>query len=129
MSATLVLADDDADLRAVYVPCLRAAGHTVFEAADGRQALALVRAQRPSLLLLDLWMPALNGFEVLEQLRYDPCASGLKVVVLSNMADADSRLESFGAGAVSYFVKGIALSDLMAEIDRILDDEVALDCN
>jgi CheY-like chemotaxis protein len=129
MSATVVLADDDADLRAVYVPCLRAAGYTVHEAVDGREALALVRAHRPALLILDLWMPALNGFEVLEHLRYDPAASRLKVIVLSNMSDADSRLEAFGAGAFSYLVKGIALSELIAEVARILSDEVAIDLN
>src|SRR5438874_816821 len=49
LAATLVLADDDADLRAIYAPLLRAAGHTVHEAADGHEALALVRAHRPAL--------------------------------------------------------------------------------
>src|SRR5436305_11791044 len=80
VAATLVLADDDDDLRAVYAPCLRAAGYTVHEAADGREALDLVREHRPALLLLDIWMPGLNGFEVLDGLRHDPAAGRLKVV-------------------------------------------------
>jgi DNA-binding response OmpR family regulator len=127
MSATVILADDDPNLRAVYAPLLRAVGHTVLEASDGREAVALVRAKRPELLILDIWMPALNGFEVLEQLRYEPAASHLKVLVLSSLGDADSRLEAFGAGAVSYFVKGVSLNDLLAEVGRVLDDEVAVD--
>ncbi|HEX8202676.1 MAG TPA: response regulator, partial [Isosphaeraceae bacterium] len=83
MDATVVLADDDDDLRAVYTPCLQAAGYTVWEAADGHQALDQVRRHRPDLLLLDLWMPGLNGFEVLDRLRYEPAAAHLKVVMFS----------------------------------------------
>ena len=121
MAAILVLADDDAELRAVYAPCLRAVGHTVLEASNGQEAIELVRSRSPGLLLLDIWMPGLNGFEVLDALRYDPSSAGLKVVVLSNLGDADSRLEAFEAGANAYFVKGIGLGDLIAEIDRMLE--------
>jgi CheY-like chemotaxis protein len=118
--ATIVLADDDVDLRAVYGPCLRSAGHEVWEAADGREAVTCVRQLQPDLLLLDIWMPHFNGFEVLDMLRHDPAATRLKVVVLSNLGDADSRLEAFGCGAVEYLVKGLALSDLLAKIDSAL---------
>jgi CheY-like chemotaxis protein len=117
---TLVLADDDDDLRAVYVAALHADGYTVWEAADGREAIAMVRRHRPDVLLLDLWMPFLNGFEVLDQLRHDPNASRLKVVMFSVQADGDSRLESFGGGAVDYLVKGLALTDFRARLRRIL---------
>jgi CheY-like chemotaxis protein len=120
MPAILVLADDDADLRAVYAPCLRTFGYTVHEAADGHEALALVHSQAPALLILDLWMPVLNGFEVLDRLRFDPLAGRLKVLVLSNAGDADTRLEAFGSGAVSYLVKGVSLADFLAEVDRAL---------
>ena len=69
MEATIVLAEDDADLRALYAEWLRRAGHRVWEAADGGEAVAQVRACRPDLLLLDIWMPVLNGLEVLEYLK------------------------------------------------------------
>ena len=117
---TIVLADDDDDLRAVYAACLGAAGYAVVEAADGRAALDLVRARRPELLLLDIWMPALNGFEVLDALRHDPVAARLKVLMLSAQSDADARLEAFGAGAVAYLVKGMALGDLLDQVRRVL---------
>ena len=68
VAATIVLAEDDSDLRAIYAQDLREAGHVVWEAEDGGQALALVRARSPELLLLDIWMPILNGLEVLERL-------------------------------------------------------------
>ena len=68
MEATIVLAEDDADLRALYASGCAGAGHCVWEAADGGEALAQVRANRPDLLLLDVWMPVMNGLEVLENL-------------------------------------------------------------
>ena len=118
--ASIVLADDDEDLRAIYAPCLRSAGHAVWEAAGGLEALELVRKHRPGLLILDVWMPQLNGFEVLESLRYDPASTGLKVLMLSNMGDADTRLECFEMGAVEYLVKGLPLADLLAKVVELL---------
>jgi len=117
---TIVLADDDESLRAVYAPCLRCAGYDVWEAADGREAVELVREHRPELLLLDLWMPMLNGIEVLEELRNDEVASRLKVLMFSVCGDADARLESFGFGAVGFLIKGQSLADLLECVRQTL---------
>ncbi|MDB5352275.1 MAG: response regulator with CheY-like receiver, AAA-type ATPase, and DNA-binding domain [Planctomycetota bacterium] len=118
--ATLVLADDDDDLRDVYASALRGSGHVVFEAIDGQNALDVVREVRPALLLLDLWMPNLTGFDVLDALRYDPAGTRLKIVVVSNLSDADSRLEAFEAGATAYLVKGRSLFEMIALVERTL---------
>ena len=118
--AKVVVADDDADVRAVFSRLLAGAGHEVCEAADGLEALDLIRSARPDLLVLDLWMPRVNGFEVLDSLRHDPNASRLGVIMLSNLSDADSRLESFGGGAVEYLVKGIGLADFLESVESVL---------
>jgi len=120
VGATIVLADDDDDLRAVYAAWLRQLGYTVIEAADGDAAVALVRTAQPDLLLLDLWMPARNGLEVLDALRHDPAADRLRVAMLSAAGDADARLECFGAGASAYLVKGGPLDDLRRQIEALL---------
>ncbi len=120
--ASIVLADDDEDLRAIYAPCLRAAGHAVWEASGGVEALELVRKHRPALLILDVWMPRFNGFEVLGELRHDPASSGLKIAMLSNLGDADTRLECFEMGAAEYLVKGLGLADLRDRVARLLAD-------
>ena len=124
--ASIVLADDDEDLRAVYAPCLRAVGHTVWEASGGCEALELVRRHRPGLLILDVWMPRVSGFEVLEQLRHDPASSNLKVMMLSNLGDADTRLECFEMGAVEYVVKGLSLVELRERVARLLVEGAGL---
>jgi CheY-like chemotaxis protein len=120
MPGTIVLAEDESDLRRIYAHCLREAGLVVWEAADGAQALAMVRSQAPQLLLLDIWMPILNGLEVLEQLASIPEAVGLKVVVLSNQADADTRLEGYALGVVDYWTKDISLASFRERIEKIL---------
>jgi DNA-binding response OmpR family regulator len=75
------------------------------------------------LLILDVWMPNLNGFEVLELLRDDPLSSNLKVVMLSNLGDSDTRLEGFSAGVADYWIKGLSLSDLTMLVGRLVADE------
>jgi DNA-binding response OmpR family regulator len=120
VSATILLAEDDAELRALYAECLRRDGHVVLEAADGAEALSQVRAHTPELLLLDIWMPILNGLEVLEQLGRTSEAVGLKVVVLSHLGDADTRLEGFALGVDDYWTKDLSLVDLCARIQRLM---------
>jgi DNA-binding response OmpR family regulator len=119
--ASIVLADDDEDLRAIYGPCLRSAGHTVREASGGTEALELVREHRPDLLILDVWMPRCNGFEVLEALKHDPASTGLKILMLSNLGDADTRLECFEMGASEYLVKGMSLVEFRDKVGEILE--------
>jgi DNA-binding response OmpR family regulator len=124
--AKIVLADDDDDLRAVYSAALRAEGHEVWEAVDGREAIQQTQTRRPDLLLLDIWMPALNGFEVLDALRHDSAGIHLRIVVVSNLADAEARLEAFEAGACEYLVKGAPLTDLLRQVREILGRAEAL---
>lgn len=120
MGATIVLADDEPDLRVLYAAVLRADGHEVHEACDGAEALALVASVRPELLLLDVWMPGVNGFEVLDRLRHDAGATTLKIVILSNLGDADTCLEGFSAGVADYWVKGISVEDFRDRVRRAL---------
>jgi DNA-binding response OmpR family regulator len=120
LALKIVLAEDDPDLRGVYANCLRLEGYEVFEAADGSEALALVQSQGPALLLLDIWMPILNGLEVLERLSRTQQAVGLKVIVLSHQTDADTRLESFAMGVDDYWTKDLTLAELCERIRRTL---------
>ena len=82
--------------------------------------MALVRSRTPELLLLDIWMPILNGLEVLERLTSAPEAVGLKVVVLSHQDDADTRLEGFALGVIDYWTKDMSVADLRDRIEQIM---------
>lgn len=116
----IVLAEDDADLRSLYAESLRRFGHCVWEACDGAEAVAQVRTHRPHLLLLDLWMPILNGLEVLEHLAKTQEAVGVKVVLLTHHGDADNCLEGFALGVSDYWTKDLSLTELNARIESLL---------
>jgi DNA-binding response OmpR family regulator len=118
--ATIVLAQCEMDVRSSYAHSLRQAGHKVWEAADGAQALALVRAHTPRLLILDNWMPILNGLEVLDRLAGAPEVVGMRVVMLSSDVDADTRLEGFALGVVEYWTKDMSVVELRERIDRLM---------
>ncbi|QEH37783.1 Alkaline phosphatase synthesis transcriptional regulatory protein PhoP [Aquisphaera giovannonii] len=120
MEATIVLAEDEPQLRGLYVEWLRRSGFRVHEAADGGEALAQVRAVRPDLLILDLWMPVLNGLEVVEHLARSSEAVGLRIVILSHQDDAETRLEGFSLGIADYWTKDLSLAELLARIAMVL---------
>lgn len=121
VKAAIVLAEDDADLRRILAECLRREGHLVWEACDGGEAVNLVRTHAPALLLLDIWMPVLNGLEVLEHLGRTSEAVGVKVVVLSNLGDADTRLEGFALGVADYWTKDLSLVEFCERVQHLLE--------
>jgi CheY-like chemotaxis protein len=92
----VLIAEDDHEIREALEALLGEVGYRVLTAADGKQALALLRklagsVDFPSVLLLDLMMPVMNGWEVLTELRKDPSLSRLPVVVVSAFADQAPR--------------------------------------
>jgi CheY-like chemotaxis protein len=130
-SISIVLADDDPDLRALASARLRASGMTVWEACNGEEALDLIRVHRPVVLVLDLWMPRVDGLQVLDALRFDPIASRLAVVVLTGDSEADGRLLALAGGAASILLKGGSIEELVAEVrrgaDRVLGPPFGVD--
>ncbi len=118
--ARIVLAEADGERRLSFAESLRRGGHIVWEAADGAQAVNLVRTHAPELLLVGIWLPVLNGLEVLEQLAAIPAAAGLKVVVLSPLADADTQLEGLALGVEDHWTTDIPVDDLCKRVDELI---------
>jgi len=79
VSATILIVDDDAANRSVLVSLLGYLGHRVVEAADGREALALAQRERPSLVITDLLMPVMDGFDLARRLREDVALAAVPV--------------------------------------------------
>jgi CheY-like chemotaxis protein len=123
-SRRILLAEDDRFLRKAAEATLRRAGYQVLPAADGEEALAKAQAERPDLVLLDLIMPKLQGFEVLRRLKADPATAGIPVVVLSNLGQERDVEQALAAGAAAYHVKAnISLHDLASRVDELLRRE------
>jgi two-component system KDP operon response regulator KdpE len=109
----ILLVDDDPTLRKTLAIGLRAAGHDVLVAADGRTALQAVGEDQPDLVVLDLGLPDLSGVEVLRELR---TWSGLPVVVLSARDGSEDKVQALDLGADDYVTKPFAADELLARI-------------
>ena len=117
----ILLAEDDRFLRRAAEAALKRAGFTVLAAADGEEALRMARAEKPDLVLLDLIMPKLQGFEVLKALKADPGTATIPVVVLSNLGQDGDVQRALEGGAVAYLVKAnLSLDELVSRARETL---------
>ena len=119
MSARIVIADDHEGIRVLLRVLIELDNrmHLVGEAADGRQALALVTAARPDVLLLDLGMPGLDGLQVLEEIRR--LGLELKTLVYSGFASPEVREAALAAGAADFLLKGADPEEIVARLARL----------
>lgn len=118
----ILLAEDDRFLRKAAEATLRQRGFTVLAAADGEEALRFARAEIPDLILLDLIMPKLQGFEVLRILKEEPMTKQIPVIVLSNLGQESDVKQAMEAGAAAYFIKAnLSLRDLVARVEEALE--------
>lgn len=113
----ILLIEDDRFLRKAAEAALRRQGFTVLTAADGEEGLRLARAEMPDLVLLDLIMPGLQGFEVLKLLKEGAATSAIPVMVLSNLGQDSDVKNAMEAGAVDYLIKANLALDVL--IDRV----------
>lgn len=117
----LLLVEDDRFLRKAAEVMLRRNGFEVLTAEDGEAGLAVARAERPALILLDLIMPRMQGFEVIEHLKREPDTAAIPVIVMSNLGQESDVQRAMDAGAVAYVVKSnVALNDLADRVRDIL---------
>ena len=117
----IVVADDDRMFRKAAETTLRRQGYAVTTASDGEEALQLIRAERPDIIVLDLIMPKLQGFDVLQVLKQDSLTATIPVIVLSSLTQEQDKQEALDLGAVAYFNKAtFSLSELVKQVETTL---------
>ncbi|MEV1015363.1 ATP-binding protein [Micromonospora sp. NPDC049801] len=114
--ARILLADDNSDMRAYLSRLLAAQGWRVRSVTDGRQALDAIHRDPPDLVLTDVMMPVLDGFDLVRRLRADPATRSLPVLVLSARAGEEASVAGLSLGADDYLVKPFAAAELIARI-------------
>ena len=119
----IVVADDNSDMREYVARLLRQRGWRVETASDGLSALDAVRRAPPDLVLSDVMMPGIDGFELLRVIRDDPATKSLPVILLSARAGEDARVEGIEAGATDYLVKPFSARELLARVDAHVQRE------
>jgi DNA-binding response OmpR family regulator len=117
MYEKILVVDDIEDIRSLLQEALQANGYHTLEAADGREALRMIETESPDLVILDIAMPVMSGFQVLRQLRKN---SDIPVIMLSARTDTVDKVESLELGADDYITKPFEIAEMTARVEAVL---------
>lgn len=120
----VMLVEDDNNLREIYEARLQAEGYTIVTAHDGEEALAVAKTEMPDLIISDVMMPKISGFEMLDILRNTDGLKDVKVIMLTALGQSDDQQRADRLGADSYLVKSqVTLEDIVKVAGRLLGNE------
>lgn len=120
----IMLVEDDNNLREIYGARLMAEGYQIVSAADGEEALALAVKEKPELIVADVMMPKISGFDMLDILRTTPETKNTKVIIMTALSQPEDRARGESLGADKYLVKSqVTLEDVVAAVHEILGDQ------
>ncbi|MBR3052481.1 response regulator [Candidatus Saccharibacteria bacterium] len=123
MSKVMVV-EDDASLREIYSIRITAEGYDVVSAGDGEEALAVAVREKPDLILSDVMMPKISGFDMLDILRSTPETAGIKVIMMTALSAEDQRERGERLGADRYLVKSqVGIEDVVKTIHEVMGDQ------
>lgn len=114
---TILVVDDEAHIRSLLRQDLECHGYTVQEAANGMDAITLVKREKPDLIILDVMMPAINGFDVAAVLKNDPSTMDIPIIIISIVED---QSRSYRLGIDRYLTKPINTETLLSDIESLL---------
>jgi CheY-like chemotaxis protein len=124
--AKIMLVEDDNNLREIYGARLLAEGHQIVAAKDGEEALALAVKEKPDLIISDIMMPRISGFEMLDILRNAPETRNTKVIMMTALSQAEDKARADKLGADRYLVKSqVTLEDVAKVVRDVLTGEQA----
>jgi CheY-like chemotaxis protein len=118
--ATILVVDDDEFNCKLLMKQLAVEGYAVRIATSGEEALAAVKEQLPDLILLDVMMPGIDGFEVARRLKADSLTRCIPIVMVTALEDHESRLKGFEAGAEEFLSKPVCRAELQMRVKSLL---------
>ncbi len=118
--ARILVAEDDAYILKMLDFRLKSLGHEIIGAVDGGQALEFALRDKPDLILLDIMMPVMDGFQVLRKLKSQEETKNIPVIMLTAKGQEKDVVTGFGAGAADYVTKPFSFAELTARLDRVL---------
>ncbi len=122
----IMLVEDDNGLREIYSIRLTAEGYNIVSAGDGEEALAVAVRERPDLIISDVMMPKISGFDMLDILRSTPETKNIKVIMMTALSSEDQRTRGENLGADRYLVKSqVGIEDVVNVVHEILGDRAA----
>ena len=121
MAAKIVLVEDNEMNRDMLSRRLQRRGYEVLTAVDGESGLALTKSETPALVLMDMSLPGIDGWEATRQLKADPATRAIPVIALTAHAMAGDREQALAAGCDDFDIKPIDLDRLLGKIEALLD--------
>jgi len=116
----ILIVDDEADMRTLLAVRLEISNFEVIEAKDGEEGLEKAKKEKPDLIVLDLMMPKISGFEVCRMLKFDDNFKAIPIIVLSALGEQHEKDKAVQCGADAYFIKPFDLSLLITKIESLL---------
>lgn len=125
MTRKILAVDDENDVLLVIKTALQSEGFDVATAATGPEALHKIGEDKPDLVILDVMMPGMTGFEVLEKMRADPNSALIPVIMLTGLSERSKIRDAIASGAEYYIVKPFEFHDLLSKVNLALNPPVA----
>ncbi len=119
MARVLIVDDSPTDVQNLRI-LLQKAGHNVSDVSSGEDAIAKVRDEKPEVVIMDVVMPGVNGFQATRMLSKDPATAHVPVIVVSSKNQETDRVWALRQGAKEYLVKPVKEADLLAKINTVL---------
>ncbi|HYJ80917.1 MAG TPA: response regulator [Longimicrobiaceae bacterium] len=119
-SATVLIVEDNADNREIYCTILRHHGYSVAEAETGEEGIRIAREVLPAVVLMDVSMPGIDGFEATRRLKADPLTAAIPVIAVTAHALAEDRQRALEAGCDGYLAKPVEPRRVLQEVERIV---------
>jgi len=121
MAKKILVIEDDKFLRKVIKRKFLGEGYDLIEAIDGEKGIIAARDEQPDIILLDLVLPEINGFEVLTRLKKDPQTSKIPIIILSNLGEEENVKKGLELGAADYLIKAnLDPSEIFERVENIL---------
>ena len=122
--AKILLVEDDQSLREIYGIRLTAEGYQIVPAGDGEEALAMAVREKPDLIISDVMMPKISGFDMLDILRSTPETKNIKVIMMTALSSEDQRARGEALGADRFLVKSqVGIEDVVNAVHEVLDQD------
>jgi CheY-like chemotaxis protein len=116
----ILIVDDERRNRQLLEVMLGGEGYELTSATSGAEALEMVAAHAPNLILLDVMMPGMNGYEVAASLKVDPATRHIPIIILTALDDRNSRIHGLGAGAEEFLTKPVNRHELCLRVRNLL---------
>ena len=121
MNKTILVVEDQEDNRQILRDLLASSGFLMIEAHDGQQALAMARSQRPDLILMDIQLPVVDGYEATRSIKRDPELKHIPVIAVTSYALSGDEERAREAGCDAYVAKPYSTRNLLAKIGQFLE--------